>query len=533
MYHDFFGLREAPFRITPNTGFFFAGGNRGAVLDALLYAIDQGEGIVKVTGEVGSGKTMLCRMLQARLPDKVLGVYLANPSVSADEILHAIAHEIELPLPAGSGRLEAVQRLTAFLLDCHASNRQVVLFVEESQSMPIATLEEMRLLSNLETDRHKLLQIVMFGQPELDALLRKPEIRQLRERITHSFTLAPLSPTDIGLYLNFRLRAAGYRGPDVFGPAVVARIARASAGLTRRVNLLGDKTLLAAFSESTHAVAPRHVKAAIGDSEFAQGTDTRTGARGRGMVAAGIAAALVLAAAAWLLSGRQQPPAPVIGTVSRPAVAPAAGPQPAPAPSAEVAGTAPGDVPAQPASAAPGAADAQAPTNPPVAAPAAAPVAVPPAVPPAAQVAVNPPPVVVAPAPAAVPAPVASGTPVPASGSPAPASGSLLAARLAATGDWLKAADPARVTIQLMGSPSEEQLDRQLRILSRQVRPDNLFVIRTRAGERPSLTVLYGDFPDRADAKAAMDTLPETLRAFSPRLRTIQGIRSEIAAAGT
>jgi type II secretory pathway predicted ATPase ExeA len=144
MYHDFFGLREAPFRITPNTGFFFAGGNRGAILDALLYAISQGEGIVKVTGEVGSGKTMLCRMLQARLPEDVLGIYLANPSVSPDEILHAIAHELELPLPAGSGRLEVMQRLTAFLLDCHAANRQVVLFVEESQGMPIATLEEIR-----------------------------------------------------------------------------------------------------------------------------------------------------------------------------------------------------------------------------------------------------------------------------------------------------------------------------------------------------------------------------------------------------
>ena len=329
MYHDFFGLREAPFRITPNTGFFFAGGNRGAILDALLYAIGQGEGIVKVTGEVGSGKTMLCRMLQSRLPDDVLGIYLANPSVSPDEILHAIAHELELPLPAGSGRLEAMQRLTAFLLDCHAASRQVVLFVEESQGMPIATLEEIRLLSNLETDRHKLLQIVLFGQPELDTLLRKPEIRQLRERITHSFMLAPLSATDIGLYLNFRLRAAGYKGPDLFGPAVVASIARASAGLTRRVNLLGDKTLLAAFSESSHAVAPRHVKAAIRDSEFAQGGEVGNEHRWP-LVAAGLAALLLLAGGAWLLSARQAPPALVIGPhPDRGAAVPADAPMPA------------------------------------------------------------------------------------------------------------------------------------------------------------------------------------------------------------
>jgi type II secretory pathway predicted ATPase ExeA len=460
MYHDFFGLREAPFRITPNTDFFFAGGNRGAVLDALMYAICQGEGIVKVTGEVGSGKTMLCRMLQARLPDDVLGIYLANPSVSPDEILHAIAHEVELPMPAGSGRLEAMQRLTAFLLDCHAANRQVVLFVEESQGMPIATLEEIRLLSNLETDRHKLLQIVLFGQPELDTLLRKPEIRQLRERISHSFTLAPLSATDIGLYLDFRLRAAGYKGPDMFGPAVVAQIARASAGLTRRVNLLGDKTLLAAFSESTHSLAPRHVKAAIRDSEFAQGSDRRGTGRGWALVAAGLAVtlALVLAGAAWLLSARQPPPALAI----------------APAPERGTASTAkPQDAPASP----------QALTAPPPA--------------------------------------------------PAEATGSVLAARLSATDKWLKASDPDRVTIQLMGSRSESQLDWQLRNLPRQVEPDRLFVIRTRAGERALLTVFYGDFASRSDAQAALATLPAALRTFSPRLRRVQGIRDEIAATGS
>ncbi|MBY0439999.1 MAG: AAA family ATPase [Burkholderiales bacterium] len=495
MYHDFFGLREAPFRITPNTDFFFGGGNRGAILDALLYAIGQGEGIVKVTGEVGSGKTMLCRMLQARLPADVLGIYLANPSVSPDEILHAIAHELELPLPAGSGRLEAMQRLNAFLLECHAGQRQVVLFVEESQSMPIATLEEIRLLSNLETDRHKLLQIVLFGQPELDALLRKPEIRQLRERITHSFTLAPLSAADIGLYLNFRLRAAGYKGPDVFGPAVVSRIARASAGLTRRVNLLGDKTLLAAFSENTHAVATRHVRAAIRDSEFAQG-DAATGAgRAWPAIAAGLAAMLAITAGAWLLASSREPPALVIGTgadagTAEPSSSTApASPAPAPAVSAPPAAAPPIDAP-------------------PVAAP---PVAAPP----------------VAAAAAPVAEPEAPRQP------PTTPAGSLLASRLAATGEWLKSAEPTRVTIQLMGAPSEDQLDRQLRALSRQVTPDLLFVIRTRAGDRPSMTVFYGDFASRAEAVAAMQTLPVALRTFSPHLRTVQGIRTELGAPGS
>jgi len=172
MYYAFFGLKQPPFRITPDTDFFFEGGNRGAVLEALTYAITHGEGIVKVTGEVGSGKTMLCRVLQARLPASVESVYLANPSVSPEEILHAIAFELQLPLPRDAGRLEVMHALNEYLLAKHAEHKQVVVFVEESQSMPIATLEEIRLLSNLETKQHKLLQIVLFGQPELDDNLR-------------------------------------------------------------------------------------------------------------------------------------------------------------------------------------------------------------------------------------------------------------------------------------------------------------------------------------------------------------------------
>ena len=515
MYHDFFGLREAPFRITPNTEFFFGGGNRGAILDALLYAISQGEGIVKVTGEVGSGKTMLCRMLQAQLPPEVLGVYLANPSVSPDEILHAVAHELELDLPPGAGRLEAMQRITAFLLDCHAQNHQVVLFVEESQGMPIGTLEEIRLLSNLETDRHKLLQIVLFGQPELDTLLRKPEIRQFRERITHSFTLAPLSAADIGLYLNFRLRAAGFKGPDVFGARVVSQIAQASAGLTRRVNLLGDKTLLAAFSESTHAVAPRHVRAAIRDSEFAQ--NSSLAARWRWPVAAGsLAVAALLIAAVWLRAGPAGPSAPAEAglTAGRIVAAPEVPPGvPPPLP-----------VPVTPASAD----KTEAAADPAVVLPAALPAA--PAPPP-------PPPAAPAVAEAAIPGPPAVASLASGAGSgqaqSAPVEGTLLEARIVATRAWLGSAPPGTISIQIMGSRSALELDRQLRRLSRQLDAGQLFVIRTQAGERPSMTVLYGSFPNRAEASAALAALPESIRGFSPHLRTVQGVRAEIAAAGS
>ena len=268
MYYPHFGLKEPPFKITPNTDFFFSGGNRGAVLDALVYAITNGEGIIKVVGEVGSGKTMLCRMLQTILPEKIESIYLANPSVAPEDVLHAIAFELQLKLPKNADRLKVMQELQAHLLNRHADGRQVVIFVEEAQGMPLATLEEIRLLSNLETKQDKLLQIVLFGQPELDVNLSQAHIRQLRERITHSFHLEPLKTKDIGEYLILRLRAAGYHGPHLFTDAAVKKLSISAEGLVRRVNILADKSLLAAFAENVYQVTPKHVKAAIQDSEF-------------------------------------------------------------------------------------------------------------------------------------------------------------------------------------------------------------------------------------------------------------------------
>lgn len=226
MYYPHFGLKEPPFKITPNTDFFFSGGNRGAVLDALVYAITNGEGIIKVVGEVGSGKTMLCRMLQTILPERIESIYLANPSVAPEDVLHAIAFELQLKLAKNADRLKVMQQLQAHLLSRHAEGRQVVIFVEEAQGMPLATLEEIRLLSNLETKQDKLLQIVLFGQPELDVNLNQTHIRQLRERITHSFHLGPLQTKDVGEYLIFRLRAAGYFGPHLFTDAAIKKLAK-------------------------------------------------------------------------------------------------------------------------------------------------------------------------------------------------------------------------------------------------------------------------------------------------------------------
>jgi len=216
MYYDYYGLKQPPFKITPDTRLFYPGGNRGEVLQALIYAIVNGEGIVKVIGEVGSGKTMLCRMLEKELPEHVEVVYLANPSLSPENTPHAIAFELKLPIQSNTSRLQVMNKLQEYLLQRHAENRQVVIFVEEAQAMPLATLEEIRLLSNLETQEHKLLQIVLFGQPELDAMISTPEIRQLKERITYSFQLNPFATKDIQEYLTSRLRVCGLYVVETF-----------------------------------------------------------------------------------------------------------------------------------------------------------------------------------------------------------------------------------------------------------------------------------------------------------------------------
>ncbi|MFB3100187.1 MAG: ExeA family protein, partial [Gammaproteobacteria bacterium] len=274
MYYEYFGLKQPPFKITPDTSLFFPGGNRGAILQALIYAVTQGEGIVKVVGEVGAGKTMLCRMLEVELPENVEVVYLANPSLSPENILHAIAFELKLNVSEMDNRLKVMNELQNYLLDRHADNRQIVVFIEEAQGMPIATLEEIRLLSNLETTQNKLLQIVLFGQPELDEKISTREIRQLKERITYSFQLAPFKKDDIKDYLNSRMRTCGYRSDDVFSASAVNSITKYSKGLIRRINILADKALLAAYAGNMHKVTASHVKIAARDSEFIKNRTT-------------------------------------------------------------------------------------------------------------------------------------------------------------------------------------------------------------------------------------------------------------------
>ena len=301
MYLEHFGLDSPPFKITPVTHFFFSGANRGEILDALIYAITESEGIIKVTGEVGSGKTMLCRMLLERLPPQLENVYLANPSLSREEMLYAIADGLGLNLE-GQRVNVIMQTLQNLLAQKATEGKRVVVLVDEAHAMPLETLEELRLLYNLQLGDHKLLQIVLFGQPELNEKLNQPNMRQLKDRIVHHFTMLPLSKNMIESYLLFRMRTAGYRGPNIFSEAAVNLIGTASNGLMRRVNILANKSLLSAFIENTHNIEVRHVQAAIHDSDMPT-TRVQVGSKIRwsGAIGAG-ALLLVLAGLGWYVS---------------------------------------------------------------------------------------------------------------------------------------------------------------------------------------------------------------------------------------
>ncbi len=299
MYKAYFGLKQSPFKITPDTNLFFPGANRGAVLQALTYAVTSGEGIVKVVGEVGSGKTMLCRMLEDSLPNDVQVVYLANPSLTPENLLHAIGFEMNLDVEPHDPNLKAMHKIQDYLVEQHANNNRVVMFVEEAQSMPIETLEELRLLSNLETKQDKLLQIVLFGQPELDENLSKQHIRQLKERITYSFNLAPLQEYEVRDYMNSRMRASGYQGMDLFDQKAIKQIWKRSGGLLRRINILGDKACLAAYAENDRVVTLKHVKTAVNDSDFSDMPGIDSGNSRYWIILALVILLAVIAGTAW------------------------------------------------------------------------------------------------------------------------------------------------------------------------------------------------------------------------------------------
>lgn len=508
MYLEHFGLSEPPFRITPNTGFFFAGANRGATLEALLYAITHDEGIVKVSGEVGSGKTLLCRVLMERLPENVETIHLVNPSLSREEILFTLADELRIDL--ASNRASAVMRaLQEHLIELYGKGRQVVVLIDEAHAMPAETLEEIRLLSNLESNRHKLLQIVLFGQPELDETLGRSEMRQLKERITHNFSLEPLVRADISQYIDFRMRAAGYKGPDVFSPQALKLIAGASLGLTRRINILCDKTLLAAFAANTHQITADHVRAAIRDADF-RGTPNS----GRALWLGVAVAILVLIAAGIAFFFRP-------GASATSADQAAAVPQGAPSPAG---GMAPAATEAGKAATADDNANAsgafKGTDNPAVA-----------SIDGGKAAAVTQSAAAMVPADPAAPQGGPAGTDANPARAEAPVQaprlGRLTQQRLDATEDWLNSTPGSRWFIQLLTTEAGDasHVESFLAAASKLVDPERLRVYRASSKGQPRMGVIYGDYASQQEAGEAISALPAALRRNGPYARQLRQLQ--------
>ena len=300
MYLEHFALRELPFSITPDTGFFFNNASHQQAMNVLQVALHGGEGFIKITGEVGTGKTLLCRQLLSTLSDddKFVTAYIPNPNVSPAGLNTALADELDLKCPNNLGHHRILKLINERLIELAAEGKQVVLLIDESQAMPEQSLEALRLLTNLETEKHKLLQIVLFGQPELDVMLDRPSIRQLKQRIIFSYALRPMDLGNITAYLTHRLITAGYTGAPLFGDEAQQLIWQASRGIPRLVNILAHKSLMAAYGQGARHITRQHVEAAIEDTEDATKPAT---SRLRGWLTAFTGALAVAAAGGWLL----------------------------------------------------------------------------------------------------------------------------------------------------------------------------------------------------------------------------------------
>ena len=269
MYLGHFSLREAPFSITPDSSFFYPHESAQAALNTLLVALRSGEGFLKIVGEVGCGKTVLCRQLLKTLQGECVTAYIPNPDMGPDDLLMALALELNIKLLPPIGRHSVLNALRDCLLAHALEGRSVVVCIDEAQAIPLRTVESLRLLSNLETEKRKLLQLVLLGQPELDVKLARPEIRQLMQRITFSEYLGPMPADHVPVYLAHRLTTAAsdeHTDVQVFEADAARAIARLSGGVPRLINVMAHKCLMLAYGENVHRVSLAHVRLAAKDT---------------------------------------------------------------------------------------------------------------------------------------------------------------------------------------------------------------------------------------------------------------------------
>lgn len=268
MYQKFYGMKEVPFSLSPDTSYFFAYGHYANALNTLLVALRTGEGFIKVSGEVGTGKTILCRKLMRSLGDKFKLVYIPNPQLSPHGLQVAVAEELGLSITRYAHRLNKM--INDRLLEYAQAGQRVVLCIDEAQAMPEETMEALRLLTNLETEKSKLLHVVLFGQPELNELLERKSVRQLKQRITFSYELQPLDKNGLQAYILHRLIVGGYQGGMIFDEKALNKIFVASRGIPRLINILSHKSLLLGYGQGLHQIHEDMVQAAIRDTEDTQ-----------------------------------------------------------------------------------------------------------------------------------------------------------------------------------------------------------------------------------------------------------------------
>lgn len=269
MYLYHFGLTELPFTLTPNTNFYLGLAPHNEALAVLLTALKTGEGFIKVVGEVGTGKTLLCRKILNEIPDHFVTAYIPNPYLNPDELRRAVASELGVKQAQRMSVQLLTQRIQNRLLELHSQGHSVVVILDEAQALPEESLEALRLFTNLETESRKLLQVVLFAQPELNERLAQDKFRQLRQRITFSYNLRPMTISEVEHYISHRLRVSGYKGAALFTSSLCRNIAKASRGIPRLVNVLCHKMLMLAYGQGSYHMTTSYLTAAIKDTEDA------------------------------------------------------------------------------------------------------------------------------------------------------------------------------------------------------------------------------------------------------------------------